>query len=164
MVQWYGRVLYEHIFDGMKSYNIFYVCQYGLKYMSTGKAFYGMLSIALCSYPHVNVEIRDLSQYFTTAPIFPQYHYFRQNIWVNIWVQFHFHFIFMHVINWNIMRHLLRRACTWYYLASNVMFRDELNGSLKKPKAKLQIFHNFFQMKMVVKLFGKYLHQERLPG
>ena len=48
--------------------------------------------------------------------------------------------------------------------ASNVMFRDELNGSLKKPKAKLQIFHNFFQMKMVVKLFGKYLHQERLPG
>ena len=39
---------------------------------------------ALCSYPHVNVDIRDLSQTFTTAPIFAQYNYFRQNIWGNI--------------------------------------------------------------------------------
>ena len=71
-------------------------------------------SNALCSYPHVNVEIRDLSQTFTTAPICPWYHYFRENIWVNIWVQFHFHSIFLHVINWNNTRHLLRGACTWY--------------------------------------------------
>ena len=35
---------------------------------------------ALCSYPHVKVSIRDLSQTLTTAPIFRQSHYFRQNI------------------------------------------------------------------------------------
>ena len=36
------------------------------------------LAIALCSYPHVKVSIRDLSQTFTTAPIFQKSHYFRQ--------------------------------------------------------------------------------------
>ena len=54
--------------------------------------------IALCSYPHVKVPIRDLSQTFTTALIFQQSHYFRQkyleittcavsllnNIWVRV--------------------------------------------------------------------------------
>ena len=35
-------------------------------------------TIALCSYPHVKVSIIDLSQIFTTAPIFEQSHYFRQ--------------------------------------------------------------------------------------
>ena len=53
---------------------------------------------ALCSYPHVKVPIRDLSQTFTTALIFQQSHYFRQkyleittcavsllnNIWVRV--------------------------------------------------------------------------------
>ena len=50
---------------------------------------------ALCSYPHVKVPIRDLCQTLTTAPIFQQSHYFRQHIWVNIWIQFHFLFIFL---------------------------------------------------------------------
>ena len=36
------------------------------------------LSSALCSYPHVKVEIRDSSQISTTAPIFLQFNYFRQ--------------------------------------------------------------------------------------
>ena len=53
-----------------------------------------MPSIALCSYPHVKVSIRDLSQSLTTAPIFQQSHYFRQNIWVHLWIQFHFLFRF----------------------------------------------------------------------
>ena len=52
------------------------------------------LHYALCSYPNVKVSIRDMSQVFTTAPIFEQSHYFRQNIWVVIWVQFHFQYIF----------------------------------------------------------------------
>ena len=53
---------------------------------------------ALCSYPHVNVSIRDLSQILTTAPIFLYSNYFRQkyleiascavsllnNIWVRV--------------------------------------------------------------------------------
>ena len=33
---------------------------------------------ALCSYPHVKMEIRDSSQISTTAPIFLEYNYFRQ--------------------------------------------------------------------------------------
>ena len=62
----------------------------------TSKDRYG--STALCSYPHVKVPIRDLSQTFTTALIFQQSHYFRQkyleittcavsllnNIWVRV--------------------------------------------------------------------------------
>ena len=48
----------------------------------------------LCSYPHVKLSIRDLNPIFTTAPIFQQSHYFRQNIWLGIWVQFHFQYIF----------------------------------------------------------------------
>ena len=53
---------------------------------------------ALCSYPHVNVSIRDFSQILTTAPIFLYSNYFRQkyleiascavsllnNIWVRV--------------------------------------------------------------------------------
>ena len=34
----------------------------------------------LCSYPHVKLSIRDLNPIFTTAPIFQQSHYFRQNL------------------------------------------------------------------------------------
>ena len=49
---------------------------------------------ALCSYPYVKVSNRDLSQIFITAPIFKPSHYFRQNIWVDFWVQFHFQYIF----------------------------------------------------------------------
>ena len=54
-------------------------------------------AIALCSYPHVKVSIRDLSQTFTTAPIFQKSHYFRQkyleiaswavSLFDNIWVR-----------------------------------------------------------------------------
>ena len=39
-----------------------------------------------CSYPHVKVSIRDLSQIFTTALIFEHSHYFRQKFWMNICV------------------------------------------------------------------------------
>ena len=49
---------------------------------------------ALCSYPHVKASFRDFSQTLTMAPIFQQSHYFRQKIWVNIWIQFHFLFCF----------------------------------------------------------------------
>ena len=56
------------------------------------------LTIALCGYPIVKMEIRDSSQISTTAPIFLLYNYFRQkylkiascavsllnNIWVRV--------------------------------------------------------------------------------
>ena len=40
--------------------------------------------IALCCYPHVKLEIGNLSQITTTAPIFLQFNYFRENIWVTL--------------------------------------------------------------------------------
>ena len=45
---------------------------------------------ALCGYPHVKVSIRYLSQISTTAPIFQQYNYFRQNSKGNVNVTFYF--------------------------------------------------------------------------
>ena len=50
---------------------------------------------ALCGYPIAKMEIKDSSQISTTAPIFLYYNYFRQNIWVNILVHFHFQYIFV---------------------------------------------------------------------
>ena len=47
-------------------------------------------SSALCCYPHVKLEIGNLSQITTTAPIFQQSHYFRQNIWRLLAAQIHF--------------------------------------------------------------------------
>ena len=51
--------------------------------------------IALCSPPNVKLPIRDSSQISTTALIFMNTNYFRQDIWMNIWVQFHFQYIFV---------------------------------------------------------------------
>ena len=50
---------------------------------------------ALCSSPpNVKLSIRDLSQISTTTLIFMKTNYFRQDIWMNIWLQFHFQYIF----------------------------------------------------------------------
>ena len=49
---------------------------------------------ALCSPPNVKSSIRDLSQISTTALIFMKTNYFRQDIWIKIWTQFHFQYIF----------------------------------------------------------------------
>ena len=50
---------------------------------------------ALCCYPNGNGAIRNLSLNTSTASIFLQFNYFRENIWVRIWVQFHFLYIFV---------------------------------------------------------------------
>ena len=50
---------------------------------------------ALCCYPNINSAIRNLGLNTPTAPIFLQFNYFRENIWVIIWVQFHFLYIFV---------------------------------------------------------------------
>ena len=47
-------------------------------------------SIALCGYPIGKMEIRDSSQISTTAPIFQQYNYFRQNLEENVTFTFYF--------------------------------------------------------------------------
>ena len=90
--------------------------------------------IALCSYPHVNVEIRDLSQTFTTAPIFPQYNYFRQNIWGNIWFQFHFHKLKQYQASSSKSLHLILQWVVW----------GRVECCINKPKVKLQIFQKLF--------------------
>ena len=46
--------------------------------------------IALCGYPLLKLEIRDLCQISTTAAIFLHYDYFRKTIWRLASVQFHF--------------------------------------------------------------------------
>ena len=48
------------------------------------------INIALCGYPHVKVSIRDLGQFSTTASIFQQYNYFRQNSEENVTFTFYF--------------------------------------------------------------------------
>ena len=48
-----------------------------LKYIQFGAKLFVCFN-ALCSYPHVKVEIRDSSQISTTAPIFLLFNYFRQ--------------------------------------------------------------------------------------
>ena len=50
---------------------------------------------ALCCYPNVNGSVRNLTLNTSTAPIFLQFDYFRENIWVIIQVQFHFLYIFV---------------------------------------------------------------------
>ena len=55
----------------------------------------GKPTIALCCYLNVNGAIRNLSLNTPTATIFLQFNYFRENIWVRIWVQFHFLYIFV---------------------------------------------------------------------
>ena len=53
-----------------------------------------LFTSALCSPPNVKSSIRDLSQISTTALIFMKTNYFRQDIWIKIWTQFHFQYIF----------------------------------------------------------------------
>ena len=55
---------------------------------------YQFRSTALCSYPLVKMEIQDSIQILTTAPIFLQSNYFRQNIWRSPAAQIHFWFMF----------------------------------------------------------------------
>ena len=49
-----------------------------------------IITIALCGYPIGKMEIRDSSQISTTAPIFQQYNYFRQNLEENVTFTFYF--------------------------------------------------------------------------
>ena len=50
---------------------------------------------ALCCYLNVNGAIRNLSLNTSTVPFFLQFNYFRKIIWVRIYVQFHFLYIFV---------------------------------------------------------------------
>ena len=47
-----------------------------------------------CSPPNLKLSIRDLSQISTTALIFMKTNYFRQDVKIKIWIQFHFQYIF----------------------------------------------------------------------
>ena len=51
-------------------------------------------AVCTCSPPNEKLSIRYLNQISTMALIFMMTTYFRQDIWMNIWVQFHFQYIF----------------------------------------------------------------------
>ena len=73
------------------------------------------VTIALCGYPIAKMEIKDSSQISTTAPIFLYYNYFRQNIWVNILVHFHFQYIFVDLTTNNIRFNSRPCSRCWCY-------------------------------------------------
>ena len=93
--------------------------------------------IALCCYPNRNSAIRNLSLNTSTAPIFLQFNYFRENIWVIIWVQFHFLYIFVGRVD-RIHKTSHTRMLSFYFFASDLQcFGDELNVSSKTAPANI---------------------------
>ena len=88
----------------------------------------------------------------STAPIFLRSHYFRQNIWPWLFVQFHFLYIFVDELSavqesvW-ILTGLLKDVIKW---------GDQLNRLLEKTAA------NIFEYPGERKIFGKYLLREGL--
>ena len=66
---------------------VFSRVQFNIKHSSES---FDIFNIALCGYPHVKVSIRDLGQFSTTASIFQQYNYFRQNSEENVTFTFYF--------------------------------------------------------------------------
>ena len=75
--------------------------------------------IALCCYPNINSAIRNLGLNTPTAPIFLQFNYFRENIWVIIWVQFHFLYIFVGRVD-RIHKTSHTRMLSFYFFASDL--------------------------------------------
>ena len=94
-------------------------------------------NIALWCYPYVKLEIKNLSLITSTAPIFLQFNYFRENIWVIIWVQFHFLYIFVGRVD-RIHKTSHTRMLSFYFFASDLQcFGDELNVSSKTAPANI---------------------------
>ena len=92
---------------------------------------------ALCCYPNINSAIRNLGLNTPTAPIFLQFNYFRENIWVIIWVQFHFLYIFVGRVD-RIHKTSHTRMLSFYFFASDLQcFGDELNVSSKTAPANI---------------------------
>ena len=82
-----------------------------------------------------------------TATILLQFNYFRENIWVRIWVQFHFFYIFVGRVE-RIYKTSHITMLSFYFFPSDLQsFGDELNRS---SKMALQIFE-------LMKIESKYL-------
>ena len=103
--------------------------------------------IGLCCYPNVSSAIRNLSLNTPTATIFLQFNYFRENIWVRIWVQFHFLYIFVGQVERTIQNFTYNHAFFLLFPSDLQSFGDELNRS---SKMALQIFE-------LMKIESKYL-------
>ena len=113
---------------------------WGWRSTSRGKLDLGLRGAthsALCCYPNVNGSVRNLSLNTFTAPIFLQFNYFRENIWVIIWVQFHFLYIFVGRVD-RIHKTSHTRMLSFYFFASDLQcFGDELNVSSKTAPANI---------------------------
>jgi len=102
---------------------------------------------ALSCYPNVKGAIRNLSFNTPTATIFLLFNCFTENIWVLIWVQFHFLGIFVGQVD-RIHKTSHITMLSFNFFSSDLQsFRDQLNRSSKTPQ---QIFE-------LMKIQSKYL-------
>ena len=102
---------------------------------------------ALCCYPNVIGAFRNLSRNTSTATIFMLFNYFRENIWVLIWVQFHFLGIFVGRVERIYKTPHITMLSFCFFPSDLQSFGDELNRS---SKMALQIFE-------LMKIESKYL-------
>ena len=93
--------------------------------------------IALCCYPNVNGAIRNLSLNAPTATIFLQFNYFRENIWVRIWVQFHLLYIFVGRLDKKYKTSHIPMLSFYFSPSDLQSFGDELNKSSKTAPANI---------------------------
>ena len=114
---------------------------------------------ALCCYLNVNGAIRNLSLNTPTATIFLQFNYFRENIWVRIWVQFHFFYIFVGRVE-RIYKTSHITMLSFYFFPSDLQsFGDELNISSKTAPANIWAHKN---LKQIFGYFKLRFHNELL--
>ena len=113
----------------------------------------------LCCYLNVNGAIRNLSLNTPTATIFLQFNYFRENIWVRIWVQFHFLYIFVGRVE-RIYKTPHITMLSFYFFPSDLQsFGDELNISSKTAPANIWAHKN---LKQIFGYFKLRFHNELL--
>ena len=110
-------------------------------------SFWLTIIIALWVYPNVKGSVRNLKLNTSTVFISLQFNYSRENIWVRIWVQFHFLYIFVGRVE-RIYKTSHITMLSFYFFPSDLQsFGDELNRS---SKMALQIFE-------LMKIESKYL-------
>ena len=102
-----------------------------------------MSIIALWCYPNVNGSVRNLSLNTSTAPIFLKFNYFRENIWVMIWVQFHFLYIFVGRVDRTHKTSHITMLSFLLFPFRPPKFGDELNSSSKTAPANIWAHKNW---------------------
>ena len=121
--------------------------------------------IALCCYPHVKMEIGNLIQITTTAPIFQQSHYFRQkyleiancavSLLNNIWVRVE------HSLLQQLNSQIINCSSVSLQAGCDLNCGDEFNTSLKTAS---NILPNIFRWKLWWKYLANICTKKGCPG